>query len=317
VRIVVTGAGGFVGSRLSRELLAGGHEVVAAVRRRESAPPGTLAAVVPGLEEDALRAAMGQADAVVHLAARVHVMRERATDPLAEFRAVNVEGAATAYRAAAGAGVRRFVLASTVKVHGEGRDAPYAEGDTPEPADAYAQSKLEAERRLAALRAAGGASELVVVRPPLVYGPGVGANFRRLIRLAELSCRWPLPLGGLRNRRSLVSVHNLADALAFAATRAGLDGRTFLVADGEDLSTSALVERLARALGGRARLLPCPRGVLRSLAALARRGAEADRLLGSLTVDASGLRTAGWSPPQSVDAALAETARWWLAGGAR
>jgi nucleoside-diphosphate-sugar epimerase len=316
-RVAVTGAGGFVGQSVCRALRAGGHEVVAVVRRGASAPAGTSVVEVPGLDASAMRVAFEGCDAVVHLAARVHVMRETAPDPLAEFRRVNVDGSVAAYRAACAAGVRRFVLLSSVKVHGEGRATPYTERDPPAPADPYGASKLEAERMLASARDAGGMSDLVVLRPPLVYGPGVGGNFRRLIRLAELAQRWPLPLGGLDNRRSMVAVHNLADAIRFVIESPAAGGRALLVSDGEDLSTSDLLARLARALGGRARLLPCPTGVLRALAMLAGQGAVVDRLLGSLTVDSSALRTGlGWTPPYSVDAALAEAASWWGEGRA-
>lgn len=316
-RVAVTGAGGFVGRSVCRALRTQDLEVVAVVRRGANAPDGTHVAEVPGLDVDAMRAAFEACDAVVHLAARVHVMRETAADPLAEFRRVNVEGSVAAYRAACAARVRRFVFLSSVKVHGEGRAAPYTEGDLPAPADPYGVSKLEAERQLAAARDAGGTADLVVLRPPLVYGPGVGGNFRRLVRLAELARRWPLPLGGLRNRRSLVAVHNLADAIRFVLESPAAGGRTLLVSDGEDLSTSDLLARLARALGGRARLLPCPAGVLHALAALTGRRAVVDRLLGTLTVDSSALRTGlGWTPPLSVDEALADVARWWVEGRA-
>jgi nucleoside-diphosphate-sugar epimerase len=314
-RVAVTGASGFVGQCVCAALRAQGHEVRAVVRRAGSAPAGTLVAEVPGLEATALAGAFAGCHAVVHLAARVHVMRETAADPLAEFRRVNVLGAETAYRAACATGVRRFVLLSSVKVHGEGRATPYVEGDPPAPADPYGVSKLEAERGLTAARAAGGAADLVVLRAPLVYGPGVGGNFRRLIRLAELAQRWPLPLGGLGNRRSLVAVQNLADAIRFVLQSRPAGDRTFLVSDGEDVSTSDLIARLARALGGRARLLPCPAGAVRLLAALAGRRAITDRLLGTLTVDSAALRTGlGWTPPYSVDATLAEVARWWAEG---
>jgi nucleoside-diphosphate-sugar epimerase len=316
-RVAVTGAGGFVGQAMCRALRAQGHEVIAVVRRGASAPAGTSVVEVPGLDASALRVAFEACDAVVHLAARVHVMQETAADPLAAFRRVNVEGAVAAYRAACAVGVRRFVFLSSVKVHGEGRATPYAEGDPPAPADPYGVSKLEAEHRLASARDAGGTTDLVVLRPPLVYGPGVGGNFRRLIRLAELARRWPLPLGGLGNRRSMVAVHNLADAIRFLIEAPAAGGRTLLVSDGEDLSTSDLLARLARALGGRARLLPCPAGVMRTLAMLAGQGAIVDRLLGTLTVDSSALRAGlGWTPPHSVDATLAEVARWWAEGRA-
>jgi nucleoside-diphosphate-sugar epimerase len=316
-RIAVTGAGGFVGQSVCRALRAQGHDVVAVVRRGASAPVGTSVVEVPGLDATALRAAFEACEAVVHLAARVHVMRETAADPLAEFRRVNADGSVAAYRAACAAGVRRFVFLSSVKVHGEGRATPYAESDVPAPVDPYGVSKLEAERLLASTRDAGGTTDLVVLRPPLVYGPGVGGNFRRLVRLAELAQRWPLPLGGLRNRRSMVAVHNLADAIRFVIQTPAAGSRTFLVSDGEDLSTSDLLARLARALGGRARLLACPTGVLRALAVLTGQQAIVDRLLGTLTVDSSALRTGlGWTPPHSVDATLADVARWWVEGRA-
>ena len=307
-RVAVTGASGFVG-RATCERLAAGHEVVA-VSRQQSDARGTR---VRGLDDVAgLRAAFTGCDTVIHLAARVHVMRETSDDALGEFRRVNVEGTEAVYRAADHAGVRRLVFLSSVKVHGEGRESPYVESDVPAPADPYGQSKLEAERRLAALRAAGGACDVVVLRAPLVYGPGVGGNFRRLLRLAALSLRWPLPLGGIPNRRSLVAVGNLADAIRRVVERPEADGCTLLVSDGHDLSTSELISALADGMGGHSRLLRCPRTLLRSLAVLAGRGAEADRLLGSLTVDASALRRRlEWTPPLATDAALAETARWW------
>lgn len=308
-RVAVTGATGFVG-RATCERLASGWDVVA-ISRQEGA--GT-ARVLDLDDVEGLRTAFAGCEAVVHLAARVHVMHERSADPLAEFRRVNVSGTECVYRAAAAAGVHRFVFLSSVKVNGEGRDTPYGESDAPAPRDPYGRSKLEAEQRLAALSAQAGGCDVVVLRSPLVYGPGVGGNFRRLLQLAELSLRWPLPLGGIPNRRSLVAANNLADAIGCVLVRPEASGRTLFVSDGQDVSTSELVEALARGMGGRARLAPCPRTLLRRLAALAGRSAEAERLLGSLTVDSSPLRTQlGWTPPLAVEDALAATARWWRA----
>ncbi len=310
-RVLVTGATGFVGRALVPRLRAGGHVVRAAVRRESSECDADERVVVGDLGPDAdWRAAVDGVDAVVHLAARVHVMHDDADDPLAAFRRVNVEGTLALARAAAAAGVRRFVFVSSIKVNGEGTPpgVRYTERDAPAPCDPYGRSKAEAEAALRALSDRTG-MELAVVRPPLVYGPGVKANFLRLMSWVERGV--PLPFGAVDNRRSLVYVGNLADALATCVEHPAAAGGVFLVSDGEDLSTGELVRRMARALGRDARMLPVPAGLLGGLARLAGRGAEADRLLGSLRVDASALHDRlGWTPPFTVDAALAETARW-------
>ncbi len=194
---------------------------------------------------------------------------------------------------------------------GEGSPTQYRESDHPEPTDPYGISKLEAEQALAEGRALGG-PEFVVLRPPLIYGPGVGGNFRRLLRLATLAGRIPLPLGSIANQRSLVSLGNLVSAIEVAALNPAAADRTYLVSDGMDLSTSELILALAAGMGQPARLLPCPVRMIRSLATAAGKGSEADRLFGSLVVDSSRLRRElGWVPPESVAAGLAATAAWW------
>lgn len=286
------------------------------VRRPDAAlPPGVQRTVVEDMADPTRwPAALAGVEAVIHLAARVHVMRERTDDPLAVFRAVNVEGTRGLVRAAVTAGVQRFVYVSSVKVLGEGRSEAYTSVDQPRPGDPYGQSKAEAE---SVVWSEGAGMECAVLRPPLTYGPGVGGNFRRLLRWTDQAARWPLPLGGIPNRRSLIFVGNLSDALLHLA--AAPDGPrvtgTWLVSDGEDLSTSELVARLGRAAGRPVRLVPCPRALIRVAARLSGRTAEVDRLLRSLTVDIAGLRATGWEPPFTVDDGLRETMAWWREAG--
>jgi nucleoside-diphosphate-sugar epimerase len=248
-------------------------------------------------------------DAVVHLAARVHVMRETSADALAAYRAVNVGATERLARMAAQLGAIRIVYASSIKVNGESTaQEQFRPDDEPRPLDPYGVSKWEAERALWEI-AATTPLEIVVVRPPLVYGPEVGGNFLRLLRL--VSSGVPLPLARVRNRRSMIYVGNLSSALIACATQARAAGETYLVCDGEDLSTAELVIRLAHALRCRARLVPVPPSWLRLAGAIAGKADEVGRLIGSLTVDGSRLRsTLGWTPPHSVDAGLRETARW-------
>jgi nucleoside-diphosphate-sugar epimerase len=258
---------------------------------------------------DSVKASLSGADAVVHLAARVHVMRDGAANRLAEFRRVNTEATLELAREAVRHGVRRFIFLSTVKVNGERTDgAPFTERDLPRPADPYAVSKWEAEQGLAQI-AASGALELVVLRPPLVYGAGVKGNFLRLMKL--VARRVPLPLGAVATHRSLIYVGNLASAIERAArVEPGVRG-TFLLSDGADLSTPDLIRRLGKAIGRPARLFPLPPALLGALGRAVGKGDEVARMIESLRVDCSAARRElQWEIPFTVEQGLKETADW-------
>jgi nucleoside-diphosphate-sugar epimerase len=312
LRVLVTGATGFVGAALCRHLAARGHVVRAAVRSADRVDPdaGSRCAVGeigPGTD---WRQALAGCNAIAHLAARVHVMHDSAADPLAEFRTVNVEGTRKLIEHAAEAGVRSIVYASTIKVNGvvsPGRG--FVETDPPAPADPYAISKWEAEQ-LVADRCARAGIGFTIVRPPLVYGPGVKANFLRLMRTVDQGL--PVPLGAIHNRRSLIYVRNLADVLARCLEVPAAGGKTYLVSDGDDVSTPELIRRVAAALGKPARLIGVPPPLLRVAARLVGRAAEYDRLVGDLAIDSSAIRRElGWEPPFGMVQALAETASWY------
>lgn len=318
MKSLVTGAAGFVGSALCRELSASGFSVRAAVRTASPPLPGIEQAVVGtiGPETD-WREALDGIDAVVHLAARVHVMRDRSSDPLSAFRRVNVAATERLARTAAAQGVGRLVFVSSIKVNGESTSPgrAFSEQDSPAPADAYGQSKWEAEQMLRRIASEAGL-ESVILRPPLVYGPGVKANFLNLMTLIARGI--PLPLGGIANRRSLLYLGNLTDAIRVCLSDDRAANRTFLLSDGEDLSTPDLIQRLAHALHRPSRLLPIPRWLLASGARLVRQTAAFERLTGSLVIDSSLIRqTLDWSPPCSVDQGLAETAQWFLTRNTR
>jgi nucleoside-diphosphate-sugar epimerase len=259
-------------------------------------------------EQDTSRALEG-VWAVVHLAARVHVMTDRAADPLNEFRRVNRDWTERLARSAASQGVRRFVYMSSIKVNGEQTTVPFTEQDPPNPQDPYGVSKWEAEQALSVVSSRT-SIETVIVRSPLVYGPGVGGNMLQLLNILRRGV--PLPFALVQNRRSLVYRGNLVDALTRCVQDTRAAGRTYLVSDGEDLSTPELIRRLSKALGLVARLWPIPLVVLRCLGRLAGKRAMIDRLLGSLQVDPSKIkRELGWQPPFSVEQGLLETAVWY------
>ncbi len=313
MRVLVTGATGFVGLSANNAFSQVDISVCAAVRRPEDA--GRLAAgqVVVAVGDLSAttdwRAALEGIDAVVHLAGRAHVLKEDAADPLAECRRINRDATLNLARQAAAAGVKRFIFVSTVKVNGEGRDALYTAIDAPDPHGPYAQSKWEAEQGLHEIAAQTGL-EVVILRPPLIYGPGVKANFLRLLQAVDRGI--PLPLAAVCNRRSLLYVENFASALLACLTRPEAAGRTYFVRDGEDVSSAELVRRLAHALGRPARLVPVPPGMLQAAGMVLGKKAAVDRLLGSLTVDDAPLRQElGWMPPFTLDEGLAATARWY------
>ncbi len=312
MKILATGASGFVGQALCSALIERGYEVRGAVRQEAAVlPPGMEKTVVGPMDgntdwSDALRGI----DCVIHLAARVHVMHEKSSDPLTEFRKVNVEGTVRLAEAAAAAGVKRLVYVSSIKVNGEATfERPFSESDAPNPPDPYGVSKWEAEMALQKISAETGL-EIVIVRPPLVYGPGVGGNFARMLGWIEKGI--PLPLGSVRNRRSMIYVENLADALIHCATRPEAANETFLVSDAKPVSTPELVRILSEKMGVKPAIFPLPLALLAMLGKLAGKSAEVERLTGSLEIDSSRIRKMlGWNPPHAMADGMAETAAWY------
>jgi len=315
-RVLITGASGFVGRRL--------FDTAQPLPLRTAVRSGP----VPGLGRDQVTVgnidertdwshALTGVDCVVHLAARVHVMHPTPRDRV-EFERINVLGTERLARAAAAMGVKRFVFLSSIKVHGDANvGRAFRADDMPRPQGDYARSKLEAERRLSAIEADSG-MVVSIIRPPLVYGPGVRGNFYRLLSLAHSGV--PMPLASIVNVRSMLSVWNLCDLIVALLRHERSMSGVFLVADGEDISTAELIRRLAQIMHRPARLFPMPAGALRALAALTGRGAEFGRLCNSLAVDNSQTRARlGWSPPLALEEGLERTVHWYeqeLAGGA-
>jgi UDP-glucose 4-epimerase len=305
-RVLVTGVGGFVGQALCPLLESAGWTVRRVAR---GVAEGCIAVGDIGADTD-WREALGGVTAVVHLAARVHVMKDATHDPLMEYRAVNCAGSENLARQAARSGVKRLVYLSSIKVNGESTAIkPFRPDDLPNPQDPYAVSKWESEQALRRIADETGLG-IVVLRPPLVYGPGVKANFLRLLGLVERGL--PLPFGAVKNRRSLLYLGNLADAIRACLTHPDAAGKTYLLSDGAPLSTPELVRRLADALAKPARLIPVPPSLLRLAGLLTGKRAEVERLLDSLEIDGSAIeQELGWHPPYSTEQGLAATAAWY------
>lgn len=305
--ILVTGANGFVGRPLVKALRRAGRQVITVTRR----PGGENSDAVAVGNIDARTDwhwTLASCDCVVHLAARVHVMDDHAADPLEAYRETNTQGTLNLAQQAAECGVRRFVFLSSIKVNGEltRPGQPFAADDIPAPQDGYAVSKYEAEQGLLDL-ASRSPMEVVIIRPPLVYGPGVKANFRTMMNW--LARGIPLPFGALRNKRSLVGVDNLVDLILTCLAHPAAANQVFLVSDGEDISTTDLLRRTAAAMGRKAHLLPLPASLLEWGARLFGKDELAQRLCGNLQVDIAKTREQlGWSPPVGVDEGLRRAA---------
>lgn len=311
-RILVTGAGGFVGRITCARLYEKGFSARAVVRV-EAGPPiagahdtFTVREIGPATD---WQNAFESIETVVHLAARVHVIRDKARDSLGEFRKVNVAGTERLAIQAAHAGVKRFVFVSSIKVHGEETQGKaFSEVDRPDPKDSYGISKWEAEQALIRVARQTGL-EVVIIRPPLVYGPGVKGNFLTMLKV--LRRRVALPLGAITNCRSLLYVENLVDVLVLFASHPAVAGETFLVSDGEDVSTPELLRKLGQALDVPTRLLSVPPSVLKLGGAMLGKAGALERLLGSLVVDSGKIRRdLGWTPPFSLNEGLQKTAEW-------
>ncbi len=312
-KILITGVSGFVGQAVCKRLRQDGLHVLAGTTRQlnsDAGPERVPLYHVPeiGPETDWTQAVSG-AEIVIHLAARVHIMKERSSNPFAAFRRVNSEGTKSLAIQAAAAGVKRFVFISTAKVTGE--TSPYigfTERDLARPEDHYSASKWEAEQALADI-AKTTKMEIVILRPPLVYGPGVKGNFNSLFRAVHAGVI--LPFGNIQNKRSLLFVGNLADAIALVSTHPNASNQTFFVSDAENVSTPELIQRMSAALGKKARVINFPLSLVKIGGLLIGKSGAISRLIRSLTIDINHIRThLGWQPPHSMEEGLKETARW-------
>lgn len=313
--LLLTGPTGFLGTALARRLVDDAcYQLVVAVRRKAAnLVLGSQSILVGDLEAntDWMSALLG-IEVVIHTAARVHIMNDSANDPLTEFRKVNVDGTLNLARQAAIAGVKRFIFISSIKVNGEltvlGR--PFTADDQPGPVDPYGISKWEAELGLLKLAKETG-MEIVIIRPPLVYGPGVKANFQAMMNWIRKGV--PLPLGAIHNKRSLLALDNLVDLIITCIKHPAAANQIFLASDGEDLSTTELMKRVGYALGKPARLVSVPASIINIAARLLGKRGVSQRLLGSLQVDVTKTRDLlNWHPPVSVDEALQKTAQAFL-----
>jgi nucleoside-diphosphate-sugar epimerase len=308
-RVLVTGANGFVGHHLCLEILKRGGSVKAVLRTPNPKQKEFDFSIVGNIDERTnWTEAICGVDVVIHLAARVHVMQDESDDSLAEFRCTNTAGTENLARQVAKAGVKRLVYVSSIKVNGEETcgETKFTETDNPHPLDPYGVSKVEAEEALHRVAAETGL-EVVIVRPPLVYGAGVKGNFAQMLKVLAMGI--PLPLASVNNRRSLVYVGNLVDALILCATHPAAVGQTYLVSDGDDISTPDLLSQLGVAMGHPARLLPCAQALLRLAGRMTGKADQVERLLGSLQVDSGKIRRElGWMPPYTLSQGLRATA---------
>jgi nucleoside-diphosphate-sugar epimerase len=312
--LLVTGGTGFLGQALLHKLLVSGKRpLIAAVRRdKTDFPPNVMVEWVGELSSSTdWTACLKEVRVVIHCAARAHVMKDAIGDQLLEYRRVNVQGTLALAEQAVKAGVRRFIYISSIKVNGEHTESniPFRAEDIPAPEDAYGISKLEAEQGLVALARNTG-MEVVIIRPPLVYGPGVKGNFFSMVRWVRKGM--PLPLGAVHNKRSLVALENMVDFIALCADperspRAA--NEVFLISDGEDISTTELLRKVANAYSVAPRLLPIPATWIQTASRFLGKSAVANRLVGSLVIDSSKARELlGWNPVVSVDEQLRKMA---------
>ncbi|MGR9087540.1 MAG: UDP-glucose 4-epimerase family protein [Gammaproteobacteria bacterium] len=308
--ILITGANGFIGTGLCARMVSEGWPVRASVRPSGQIPPEVDRIDIGDIDKDTdWTRSLQNVDTVIHLAGRAHVTKDCALDPLAEFRRINVEGTMNLARQARVFGVRRLIFISSIKVNGENTPLrhPFTALDRPAPSDPYGISKHEAEQGLLQLADASG-MEIVIIRPPLVYGPGVEGNFLTMMRWLDKGI--PLPLGRVYNKRTLVALDNLVDLIMTCIRHPAAVNRTFLAGDAEDLSTTELLRRLASALGKKPRLLPIPVGFLNFCLGLLGKRALVQKLCGSLQVDIGQTRSVlDWTPPVKVDDALRKAAQ--------
>jgi nucleoside-diphosphate-sugar epimerase len=312
-KVLVTGADGFVGKALCAEMVSRGWNIRAAVRTKDKIKylPEDIQIIETGPigPDTKWGDALNNVDAVVHLAGRAHIMDDASSDPLLEYRIVNTAGTECLAKAAAGKSIRRFIFMSTVKVNGDGGTDPYNENDTPDPKDPYSISKWEAELKLMDISSQTG-MEIVIIRSPLVYGPGVKANFLKLLKAVDKGI--PMPFAGIKNKRSMIYIGNLVNLIITCINHPKAAGETYLASDCEDVSTADLIRNISKVMGRNSRLFYLPLTVLKLLGNITGHADEIDRLTGSLTVDASLAKSElNWMPPFTSIQGLKETAEWY------